>query len=247
MGNAQADCFTYLNSDIQADVSSSCSGSAIIENKDITVNIGEIDCGDVSIGNNTINQLVNCDNDTTVQAFSQAVINSSTEADSGLLSFLSGGASAEDSVNVAQNIASHVQSRCSTSSEIKNTDEVFTVGKVTGRTCNILNNTIDQRFSCINQTLEELTTTANITQSATASTGINMTALIEICVVIVVACVVIKIVTSFGGKKKTAPKLTTKEQLSKLTEREALDKGRLEGLLRTAKTLGIDTSSYTAP
>lgn len=246
MGNATADCYTYLNSDIQADVTSSCSGSAIIENKDIDVNIGMINCDDVNIGNNTINQVVNCDNDTTVQAFSQAVINSSTDADSGLLSFLSGGASASDSVNVAQNIASHVQSRCSTASKIKNENEVFTIGEVSGRECNILNNTIDQRFSCINQTLEDLTTTANITQSATASTGINFNELIMICVIIVVACVVIKIMTSFGGARKK-PTLSTKEQLAKLTERESLDKGRLTGLLATARGLGIDTSSYKTP
>lgn len=236
MGNqTSADAYTYLSSDINVDVDSSCSGAAMIDSENITINIGEVDCKNTNIGNNSITQEVNCSNDTAVQAFSQAVINSSAAANSGLLSILSSGSDATDAVTTMQNISSTIQSRCDTSSAIINKNENFSIGKILGTQCDIFNNAIDQKFSCINQVQESLTTSANITQSATATSGLDLGSIIAICITIIVVFLIIKLLTngrSRGTTAVTGPSLTDSLAMkrSSLEARRAIAEGKLRAL-----------------
>ncbi len=237
MGNSEsrATAYTYLSSSINADVSASCSGSAVIDSRNIAINIGTIDCpeGDVNIGNNTINQEINCNNDTTIQAFSQAVINSSASADASMAFLNSDTADSNDAVTVMHNISSNVQSRCDTSSVIRNRDETFTVGTIKGKNCNVGNNTIDQKFACVNQIIENLTTKDDITQSASATSGTNFAQLIGIAIIVAVLGVVVALITR---RKKGAPALDTigdlEREIKKTRTRIEVAQGELEGYKR---------------
>jgi hypothetical protein len=250
MGNqTSADAYTYLSSDINVDVSSSCSGAAMIDSENITINIGEIDCANPNVGNSQITQEVNCSNDTAVQAFSQAVINSSAAANSGFLSALSSGASATDAVTTMQNISSNVQSRCDTSSAIINKNENFTIGKVTGKQCNIFNSGIDQKFSCINQVQESLTTSANITQSATATSGLDLGSIIAICIAVIVVFLIIKLLSNRGARgaaaAATGPSMTQSLRMKRadLEARRAIAEGKLKALQAQATTASAAPSA----
>jgi len=174
---------------------------------DVQVLADEISCSSVKIGNNSLNQKVNCQNDAAITAMARAMVTANADAATGLNLGIGDSADSNSDVDVQSAIENSLQARCDAVAAISTRGEVLRVGKIFGNDCSIFNNSLDQKYACINNVQEQLTTDDTIDNSADASTGLGDLSKYVLPLCIGIAIVILALAVFAYASKDTRPKV----------------------------------------
>lgn len=190
---------------IDLNVTNSCSAEAAQTMNKNQVTLGNVDCLEgVNIGDQYLLQEATCNQAQTAVAIAQASAMQNASSTSGILSLFSN-SKAENSVDVQQTITETLQSRCDGSANQSVANEAFTMGNVDSNgVCNILNQALDQKFACMISQMASASTSASVSQVATATTGITTAGLIALCIMALVGLIFFAVLrrTLLGGQSQ---------------------------------------------
>lgn len=192
----------------------SCAATQFTEFKETTVNIDYANCGGgFTLGEITNRQEASCDNTAEVAVLSKVLVDQTAEATSKAgPGFGSAIANSNNFSDVQNNINAVMQSSCNNSQQTVIGARVFNIGKlIAGGDCDIANSNFTQQSACINNIQASITNDSSISQmaKATATSGLDLGALLGILIAIAVILMIVFLgipfmltVTTGGAAKK---------------------------------------------
>lgn len=193
--------------DIQANTNvstlESCGAQQIIVTQNETIIIGNINCGgDINVGNVTASQAATCNNQQQVSVLSKVVADqTATSTAKNGLGFLNAAiATADNYIDLQNNITAIMQSNCQNIQNITVGQRTFTAQNINSPgTCNIFNDNFTQNSVCLNNIIADITNSNDTNQSAsaTASNGVDLSGLLLILIVILAIILVIVLAPLF--------------------------------------------------
>jgi hypothetical protein len=171
----------------------SCNNSQIITVGQETVQVGNVSCKNLNIGNVTAVANQTCNQYQDVSVTSKVVADQLAQslAKTGIGVFNSAVAYASNYIDVQNNLNTIISSSCINSQDISIADRILTAGNVSGEQCNIFDDGFTQQAACIQTIKADITNSSDISQTAeaTAIAGLDLgeliALLIAICVIIV--------------------------------------------------------------
>ena len=163
---ATASNTAYLSQNVNVNITDSCSAQNVQKSKNNTYNIEGIDCDDTSLGNQTMSAFVNCNNSQQSNVAAKAAVMQDAKAVANAMGI--GKASSSNSSDIQQGIQQQMSATCSGLYNQGVTDNVYNIGKITGKTCEIQDQMMNTQFTCQNTTASNISLTASVTQKAEA-------------------------------------------------------------------------------
>lgn len=188
MGTATSSNAAYLMEGISITTSAQCSGQLYQTQQDNQFVATSVNCGgDFDFGLQMAQQDVNCRNDQQVAATAKAAATqAATSGISGLAAI--GTATANNIVDMQQNIAENISGRCDATLQQNIQGETYSSGPMVVKgSCNVFKQAADQRFTCTNSIIASASESESATQKATATvTGLQFPSLLIILIILFV-------------------------------------------------------------
>jgi len=168
----------------------SCGAQQYISIQGETIVIGTINCtGGINIGNVSSSQQATCNNQQQVSVLSKVVADqtATSKATNGLGFLNAAIATANNYVDVQNNITAIMQSNCQNMQNVTVGQRTMTAQNIISQgTCDIFNSNFTQNSACLNNIIADITnsTETNQTASATASNGVDLGQLLLILIII---------------------------------------------------------------
>lgn len=229
MGSAFSSNSAFLMEGISINSNESCTARLYQNQSDNRFVSKSVSCGgDFNVGTQIAQQQVNCRNDQQVAATARAAASqAATSKISGLAAI--GQSTANNIVDMQQNIAMSLQGRCDASLQQTIHGESYKSGPVVAKgSCNVYTQAADQRFTCTNSIIASASDDESATQTATASvSGLDFSALLMILIIglllvvfLIFAPVGMLVKSVFSGTKKV---VSTAANAVKDTAKTGLD------------------------
>ena len=193
----------------------SCGAQQFITIQGETIVIGTINCaGGINLGNVTSSQVATCNNQQQVSVLSKVVADqtATSKATNGLGFLNAAIATAQNYIDVQNNITAIMQSSCQNMQNVTVGLRTMTAQNIISQgTCNIFSDSFTQNSACLNNIIADITnsTDTNQSASATASNGLDLGQLIILLILILVILLVLLILPFLlfsgilGGAVKT--------------------------------------------
>ena len=175
----------------------SCNNSQVIKIGQETVQLGNINCKNFSLGNVTVaaNQTCNQYQDVAVTSKVTADQLAQSLAKTGIGAFDSALAYSSNFIDVQNNLNVIISSSCINSQDISIADRILTAGNISGDECDIFNDGFTQQSACVQTIKADITNSSDIKQTADskAIAGLDIGDLIALIIAICVMIVLLMI------------------------------------------------------
>lgn len=179
---ATATNIALLEANTNVSTQASCNNNQIIDADEISVTIGQVNCGIFEIGNITATSQAVCNQYQEIAVLSKVLADqiAAAEAATGLGIFSQATANATSFVDVQNNISALLASSCTNSQKVNVAKRSFTAGVLTGESCKIFNGAFSQEAACIQTLKADISNVTEVSQTtnAKATAGLDLGQLI---------------------------------------------------------------------
>jgi len=175
----------------------SCNNSQVIQIGRETVQVGNINCDKLLVGNVTAISNVTCNQYQEVAVLSKVTADQLAQslAKTGIGAFDSALAYSSNYIDVQNNLNVIMSSSCINSQDVNIEERILTAGNISGSDCQLFNDGISQNASCIQTIKADITNSTDVKQTADskAIAGLDIGDLIMLIIAICVLVVLVMI------------------------------------------------------
>jgi hypothetical protein len=212
---ATAENIALLEANTNVSSQESCNNNQVIDAGEISVSIGQVNCGIFELGNITATSQAVCNQYQEIAVLSKVMADqlAAAEAATGLGLFENAQANASSFVQVQNNIATLLAASCTNSQKVSLGKRSFTAGVLSGESCKIFNGAFSQEAACIQTLKADISNVTEVSQTTTAkaTAGLDLGQLILFLLLLfgggallAILGAIIKAIITGGGRAASA-------------------------------------------